>query len=260
MKKILSFLVLYFLSTLSSLSADMRFIQVDGVFFNAKEKSSITKLEKLVEDINKQKNVEFVVFSGNNISKANKENLENFIKITKKLDMPYYFALGYKDVNKQKDFGKKEYFKLLRKKVRSHRWITSPNYVFIKNDFVFVVLDGSKEVIPSTQGYYKPETLDWLEKQLNKYNEKNVVIFQHFPIIPPEKRELYQTYKADEYLELVNSHKNIKAIYSGHFNLNKEIKYENILHISTANFPQYRIVDILDYETENPVFWNTLKR
>ena len=42
--------------------------------------------------------------------------------------------------------------------------------------------------------------------------------------------------------------------------MNKETTYENILHVSTANFPQYRIVDILDYETEKPVFWSTLKR
>ena len=59
---------------------------------------------------------------------------------------------------------------------------------------------------------------------------------------------------------MINNHKNIKAVFSGHFNMNKETTYENILHVSTANFPQYRIIDILDYETEKPVFWSTLKR
>ena len=260
MKKLLSFVLFFLFTTISAFSADMRFIQVDGAFFNANDKVSITRLNKVVEDINKQKNIEFVVFSGNNIAKANKKNLEAFVKIAKKLDSPYYFILGYKDVNKQKDFGKNEYFKYLRKKVRSHKMISSPNYVFVKKDIVFIVVDGSKEVIPTTQGYYRPETLDWLEKQLNKYYDKKVVLLQHFPIIPPEKKELYMTFKADEYLELINNHKNIKAVFSGHFNVNKEIKFNNILHISTANLPQYRIVDILDYETENPIFWCTLKR
>lgn len=260
MKKFFSLFLFFLFSTISAFSADMRFIQVDGAFFNTNDKISISRLEKVVEEINKQKNVEFVIFSGNNIAKATQKNLEEFVKITKNLDMPYYFALGYKDVNKRKDFGKKEYIKYLRKKVKAHRKIFSPNYVFIKNNFVFIVVDGSKEVIPTTQGYYKPETLDWLEKQLNKYYDKNVVLLQHFPIIPPEKRELYQTFKADEYLEMINNHKNIKAVFSGHFNMNKETTYENILHVSTANFPQYRIVDILDYETEKPIFWSTLKR
>ena len=260
MKKFLVFVLFFLFSIISAHSNDMRFVQVDGAFFNANDKTSVSRLEKVVEDINKQKNVEFVIFSGNNIAKANQKNLENFIKIAKNLNTPYYFALGYKDVNKQKEFGKKEYFNYLRKKAKSHRRIFSPNYVFTKKDVVFIVVDGSKEVVPSTQGYYKPNSLDWLEKQLNKHFDKNVVILQHFPIIPPEKRELYQTYKADEYLELVNNHKNVKAIFSGHFNMNKEITYENILHVSTANLPQYRIVDILDYDTEKPIFWSTLKR
>lgn len=260
MKNFLSLFLFFLFSSTSVFCADMRFVQVDNVFFNAKDKNSVSRLENFVEDINKQKNIEFVVFSGNNIVKPDKNNLEEFIKITKKLSYPYYLTLGHKDVNKQKDFGKKEYFNYLRKKVKSHKRISSPNYVFTKKGVVFIVVDGAKEVISTTQGYYRPETLDWLEMQLNKYQDKNVILLQHFPIIPPEKKELYQTFKAEEYLEQINNHNNVKAIFSGHFNTNKEIPYENILHVSTANFPQYRIVDILDYETENPIFWSTIKR
>lgn len=260
MKKFLGLLLSFFIATTLSYADDMRFIQVDGVLFNASDKKSIAKFEKIILDINKQKNVDFVIFSGNNISKATKENLEGFVKIAKNLNSPYYFVLGNKDVNKPKKFGKKEYAQYLKKNVKSHRWIKFPNYCFEKKDIVFIVLDGSKEVIQSTQGYYRPETLDWLEEQLNKHNDKKVVIIQHYPIIPPEKKELYYTFKAEEYLELVNQHSNIKAIFSGHFNVNKEIKFGNILYVSTANAPQYRIIDILDLETDAPVFWSTLKR
>ena len=63
-----------------------------------------------------------------------------------------------------------------------------------------------------------------------------------------------------DYLKLLSEHNNVKAIISGHFNVNKEQKVDNILHISTKNAPTYRIIDILDYETEKPVFWSTLKR
>ena len=243
-----------------SYSADMRFIQVDNILFDSNNKNSVSSFEKMVSEIKKQKDVEFVVFTGHNISKPTKENLENFVKIAKNLDSPFYFILGSKDVSKPKKFGKKEYTKYLRKKVRTHRWIRSTNYVFAKKDIVFIALDGSKEVISTNQGYYRPETLDWLETQLNKYNDKKVVLLQHFPIIPPAKKELYYTFKAEEYLELVNSHKNIKAIFSGHFGVNKEQKYGNILHVSTAGAPQYRIVDIMDCDTEDPVFWSTLKK
>lgn len=259
MKKFLFFIIIFFISTISAFSADLRFIQVDGVLFNVNDKNSISRLENVINEINKQKNVDFVVFSGNNIAKPNKNNLENFVKIAKQLDYPFYFILGNKDINKQKDFGKKEYFEFLQKKVKTHKKIISPNYVIAKKDVVFIVVDGSKEVIPTSQGYYKQDTLDWLETQLNQYNDKNIVLLQHFPIIPPAKKENYYTYKADEYLELINNHENIKAVISGHFNINKEQKVKNILHISTAKAPHFKIIDIIDYESENPTFWSIVK-
>ena len=260
MKKFLVFLLMYLSTTALGYCADLRFVQVDGAMFNVNDNNSVSKFEKIIMDINKQKDVEFVVFSGNNISRASKENLEGFVNIAKNLEMPFYFILGNKDVSVQKKFGKKEYTKFLRKKVKSHWRIKSTNYVIAKKDVIFIVLDGAKEVIPTNQGYYRPQTLDWLEVQLNKYNDKNVILLQHFPIVPPAKKELYYTFKADEYLELVNNHKNIKAIFSGHFGVNKEQKVGDILHVSTANAPQYRIVDIMDCDGENPVFWSTLKR
>lgn len=259
MNKFLCFILFFFFTTLYAFSADMRFIQVDGVLYNTNDKKSISRLENIIDEINKQKNVEFVIFSGNNISKPKKENLENFVKIAKKLDYPFYFVLGNKDVNKQKEFGKKDYFNFLQKKVKTHKKIKSPNYVFIKKDVVFIVVDGSKEVIPTSQGYYKQDVLDWLEIQLSKYYDKNIVILQHFPIIPPAKKENYYTYKADEYLNLVNNHKNIKAIFSGHFNIDKEQVFENILHVSTSNAPQFKIIDIIDYDTKTPTFWTVVK-
>ena len=259
MKKILVLMLFFLFTTISAFCADMRFIQVDGVLFKANDKNSISRLENIVNDINKQKNVDFVVFSGNNIAKPTQKNLEDFVKIAKQLNSPFYFILGNKDINKQKDFGKIEYLEYLQKKVKTHKKITSPNYIISKKDLIFIVVDGSKEVIPTSQGYYKQDTLDWLELQLNQYSDKNVVILQHFPIIPPAKKETYYTHKADEYLELINNHKNIKAVVSGHFNINKEQVVENILHISTAKAPQYKIIDIVDYETSSPTFWSVVK-
>jgi len=259
MKKFLYLFIIFLFSTASSFSADMRFVQIDGALLNLNNEKSINQLEKAVQDINKQKDVEFVIYTGNNIARAKKENLEKFVEINKKLKSPYYVILGNKDVNRQKDFGKNEYLKYLSKKVKTHKKIVSPNYVFVKKNIVFIIVDGSKDVIPLPQGYYREETLDWLEEQLVKYNDKNVVILQHFPIVPPTKKEMYYTYKADEYLELVNNHKNIKAVISGHFNFNNEQKVENIVHISTANLPSYRIIDIVDYDSENPTFWCVIK-
>lgn len=256
MKKIFGLLATILLTILTAFSADMRFVQVDGVLYNSKNNESF---KNLIEKINKEKDVEFIVFTGNNISKPNQEELKNFLNESKKLNKPFYVILGQKDVNKQKDLGKKEYMEIVRKNVRTHKKINSPNYVFEKKGIVFIVADGSKEVIPTPMGYYKEDVILWLDEQLDKYENKNVVILQHYPIIPPCQKETHYTYKADEYLKLISEHKNVKAIVSGHFDANNEQEYNGVLHISTKNAPVYRIIDILDCDTKNLTFWSTIK-
>ena len=108
-------------------------------------------------------------------------------------------------------------------------------------------------------GYYKEDVILWLDDKLDDYADKKVVILQHYPIVAPIKKETHYTYKADEYLKLLTEHKNVKALIAGHFGVNKEEFVDGILHISTKNAPVYRVIDILDYETENPTFWSTIK-
>ena len=256
MKKIFISIIFLLFSSLTVFSADMRLIQVDGLLYESKNSQ---KLNSLIEKINQEKDVEFIVFSGNNIARPNSNELKSFLKEAKKLKKPYYIVLGQKDVNKNKDLGKDDYMKIVKKYARAHKFISSPNYVFKKKDLVFLVADGSKEIVPTSSGYYREEVILWLDEQLDKYNDKNVIILQHYPLIPPIKKETYYTYKAEDYLKLLSEHNNVKAIISGHFNVNKEQKVDNILHISTKNAPTYRIIDILDFDTAEPTFWSVIK-
>ena len=102
MKKILLFLAFIILSTISAKASDMRFVQVDSMLLSASEEKSIEKMQKIINDINNQKNIEFVVFTGDNIANPKQENLECFVKIAKDLKKPYYIALGSKDINKNR--------------------------------------------------------------------------------------------------------------------------------------------------------------
>ncbi len=252
--------ILLFLSICLPIQAkDMRFIQVTDTFYNTENEQSAESLKNVVSDINKQRGVEFVVFTGNNIAKPTIDNLEGFLEEANELKVPYYVVLGNKDVSKQKKFGKKEYVEVLRKKVKAHRKIESPNYVFEKKHIVFIVADGSKDVIPSSIGYYKADVLSWLDEQLNLYKDKNVVILQHFPIVPPAEKESKYTFKADEYLKLLSRHNNVKAVFAGHFGVDNEQTVNGILHVATGNSPKYRIIDMTDYETQTPTFWSVIK-
>jgi len=256
MKKILTLLTLFiFISAVQA--KDLRFVQISDVRFAQNGENQI--LENVIDDVNKQKNVEFVVFTGDNIEKPSVDNLKGFITKAKKLKCPFYVIIGDKDVSKHKHLGKTEYIEILNKHIKKYKQ-EKPYYSFEKDDIIFVVADGAKEVIPSTNGYYKDDVLDWLDKELTKYNKKNVIILQHFPIIPPSERETYYTFKPENYLKILARHNNVKAVISGHFGINSEQTVNGAVHITTAGIPYYRIIDVMNCETQNPDIWAQLKK
>lgn len=231
---------------------DIRFAQVTDVRYTKSDRNPV--LTRIVKDINKLNNVDFVVFTGDNIQKPKVDDLKAFQKEVKKLKKPFYIVIGDKDVNKHKDLSKKEYAKIMKK----HLYIDkngSINYIFEKNGVAFFVVDGAKDVIPSTNGYFKDDTVDWVNTNLDAYSKKNVIIFEHFPIIPPEENESYMTLKPEKYLEVLKNHKNVKAVITGHFGVNKEQVIDGITHITTAPAPNYRIIDIMDCTSSEPSIW-----
>ncbi len=256
MKKFLSIFLAYFLCISAALAKDVRFVQVTDVRFSEQAENNI--LEKVINDINKQKDVKFVVFTGDNINKPDKKELSAFLSEAKRLNCPFYMVIGDHDVNKHKDLSKKEYIKAIRKQVRKYKPET-PNYAFEKEGVIFIVADGSKDVIPGTMGYFKEDVLTWLDSELSLYPDNNVIILQHFPVVPPEEKETYYTYKPENYLKVIAKHSNVRAVIAGHFGVNKEETVNGVLHISTAPAPYYRIIDILDADTKNPTIWAQLK-
>ena len=258
MKKLLFFISVLILSTMYVYASDFRFVQVDSMLLSATDEKSISRMQNVIKDINNQKNVEFIIFSGDNIANPRKENLECFINLAKGLRRPYYIALGSKDINKSK-LSKKEYVNALKTKTKTHKKILGSNYVVEKKDIVFIIVDGSKDIISTPMGYYKETTLEWLENYLSFYSEKNVVILQHYPLIPPSNKEMRYTIKPEKYLEVIKNYSNVKAVFAGNFDVNSEKNIDGVLHVTTANAPKYRIVDIMDYDSENPTFWSIIK-
>ncbi len=255
MKKFFVLLSLFILTSLSALSKDMQFVQISDLRYS---QNNSDVLRKIINDVNKLPDTEFVIFTGDNISEAKPEILTDFIKELKALKKQYYIVIGEKDVNARKDLSKKQYVSILHKKIRRYK-PTTPNYVFIKHDVLFIIADGSKDVIPDSLGFYKDGVLEWIDANLEVYSDKNAIIVQHFPLVAPYEKETYRTYKADKYLDMLKNHKNIKAVISGHYGVNKEQTQDEILHITTAPAPQYRIIDILNYETKNPEIWSVVK-
>ncbi len=256
MKKILTlFLSLFITFTITNIcfARDIKFAQVTDVYF----RNNSANLSKIIKDINKNSDIDFVLFTGNNIGKANIDNLESFLKALKKLNKPYYLVLGNKDVSKSHNLEKSTYLKTVRKYNKRHP--KSPNYVFKKGDIVFLVVDGSKELIPSVNGFYSQDTIKWVDKQLTKYNTNKVIIAQHFPLMNKPNNEYYTTYNILEYMQMLSKHSNVIAVISGHYNQNDEITYNGVYHITTprASDGYYKIIDI--EMTNGPSIYTVLK-
>ena len=254
MKKFIGLFWVYFCFVSGIFAQDLRFVQVTDVNYSPNNEI----LPALVKDINEQQDVDFVVFTGNNIQNPDKKILEGFLKEAKKLKRPFYMAIGNKDVNKHKNLSKKQYASFLKRKLSTHKQ-GDLNYTFTRCGVVFIVADGSRDVIPTSVGYYKEDVVDWVDATLDLYPKKNVIILQHFPLVSEQEKNTPVTFKPEKYLGVLEKHSNVRAVIAGHSDVNSEKELNNVLHINTAPAPYYRIIDILDCNSHNPTVWAEVK-
>jgi predicted MPP superfamily phosphohydrolase len=209
MKKFLLLLFILFVScsgAFADTTKNIKFVQVTDAHLSATSDYSKKVLKSAVADINTLPEVSFVVFTGDNINSPSETNLKAFLKIVKKLKVPYYIAIGDHDVYKANGLSKVRYYDM----IHMHNWFMyrhQQNFSFKKKGFLFLIVDGAKEIIPGSVGYYREDTLTWLDEQLKNNKKRDVVIFQHFPVVYPEGVEstvkTHKTYKDENYKELI---------------------------------------------------------
>ncbi|MCR5265434.1 MAG: metallophosphoesterase [Cyanobacteria bacterium RUI128] len=249
MKKIFVLIVAFILCTASVFAKDIKFAQITDIYY----RGSSDVMDKIIRDINKTPDIDFVVFTGNNLGRPSENNLKRFLIDAKRLNKPFYVVLGNKDVSKTHNLDKKTYMSMVKRYNKLHPKTT--NYTFKKGDIVFVVVDGSKELIPSMNGFYNKETIDWVDKQLNKYSKNKIVILQHFPLVNKPNNEFYYTYNILEYMQMLSKHNNVIAVVTGHYNKNDEVMYNGVYHITSPRSAEgtYKIIDI-DVSNGNSVY------
>lgn len=249
LNKISMFLLIVLCFTPSVLARDLKFVQVTDSHFSSLNGGGYPQkvLERTIKDINSIPDVDFVVFTGDNIDTANSDDLKKFLKIANHLKCPYYTVIGNHEVFKSQHFDKIDYMRTVSKYSKNCHY-KKPNYVFKKKGVVFIVVDGAKEVIPGPAGYYKKDTLKWLNKKLTKYGDKNVIILQHFPLVPPYYNRTHVTYNTIDYEAMLKKHPNVVAIVSGHYHANGETMKDGIYHVSTPSLlsapNEYKVIDV----------------
>ncbi|MCR4881353.1 MAG: metallophosphoesterase [bacterium] len=232
---------------------ELKFVQITDTNFtlDIDDEASAERAKQLkqaIKDINKDRSIKFVVFTGNSVRHPDRKELVAFFKLANKLHKPYYVVIGNKEVLRYKHFTKKNFMHAAWLHCNNMRF-KKPNYVFVPNkDIAFIVLDGVNEMMPVPSGNYRPETLEWLDKQLNKYENKKVVILQHFPIVSPSDKPVYDAADLNKYMQTINSYDNVLAIISGHFNADATTYRKGVYHISSPAFSapyyKYKVIEI----------------
>ena len=232
---------------------ELKFVQITDTNFtlDIDDKASeerAKELRKVIKEINKDRSIDFVIFTGNAVRYPARKELAAFFKLANKLNKPYYTVIGNKEVLRHKNFTKKNYMHTAwlhnRNMLFKHE-----NYVFKPNkEVVFIVVDGVNEMMPVPSGYYRKESLKWLDKELQKYENKKVVIAQHFPVFSPSDKPSYDSVDADKYIQTLNSYDNVIAVVSGHFNTDRIMYRKGVYHISSPSFRapyyKYKVIDI----------------
>ena len=240
----------------------IKFVQITDAHFKTQDEYTGEVLSKAVKDINKESDVSFVVFTGDNIDSPHPEFVPPFVKIINKLHAPYYLVLGNHDVYKNNGLSKKQYLEIVHEN-NPFYFKMKPNYVFKKKGFVFIVVDGAKEVIPGSIGYYKEDTLKWLDKQLTRYKRSKVIVIQHFPVVAEKEISSHRVYNKEDYLKLLDKHDNVVSVIAGHLHTNSEIMRNGVYHITSPTLlsdkPVYKVISISTTKGFSPMVYTELK-
>lgn len=219
-----------------------------GSAVDDKGSDSVENLKKAIISINKQKDIDLVVFTGDNIDKSKMEDLEIFCKTIKKLKKPYYVILGNHDAHKAAGVAPKTYMNIVNKSNPYQKTDAQSYAVKINDDIEALMISGITPNIQSSHGFFSEETMAWIKQTLQKNRHRTVIIFQHFPLLPPYEDKEREVLYPDQYLYLLIRNPNILFLASGHYHMDKiQTDQNGITHISTpslANEKQYRIIEI----------------
>jgi DNA repair exonuclease SbcCD nuclease subunit len=224
----------------------LKFAQLSDVhldiYAKSKNKRMLGSSKDLLTDAVKQINnadIDFVVFSGDQVNSPRKDYLLEFINIANNLKAPWYFAFGNHDAGVWSTFNKKKYLQIVKEK-NSHIKADKSYYSFVpKKGYLVIVMDPVIDNRITNNGYIDKQQLNWIESQLNKNWNSKTIIVEHHPIVEPFESKGHKIINSEEYLDLLKRHNNVIAVLSGHYHTAKIRQIGHIAFISTPSLVEY---------------------
>ena len=230
-----------------SAASSLKFANISDVHFYTGDDNTSYKLraesDKLLDDaiaqVNETPNINFVMFTGDQIDKSFEKELRAFLPHAQKLNYPWYIAFGNHDTCIGGYLTPEVYLNMVHN--------ANPNFEFKKPYYSFTPQKGYKVIVLDTiirdrltsNGNISEEQLKWLDNELDEAKKDTVLIFMHVPVIEPFASASHMLLNSNEVRTVIEKHKNPIAVFQGHYHAAKITQHDNVLYISTPALVSY---------------------
>jgi len=167
-------------------------------------------LRKSVEQINKTKDIDFVIVSGDVTEEGDRASLKRVKSLLDLLKMKYYITSGNHET-KWSESGATDFGHIFG----------SDRFKFEYNGILFLGFN-SGPVIRMADGHVSPQDISWMKKELATFGkDKPVILVTHYPL---------QEGDVDNWYDVTDAVRqyNIRAFLGGHYHRNLLFNYDGI--------------------------------
>ncbi|WP_321519725.1 PQQ-binding-like beta-propeller repeat protein [uncultured Bacteroides sp.] len=208
MKRI--FLLLLLCLILSSLRGeDFRFALLTDLHVSS-DSLAYNDLKRSVEQINKTKNIDFVIVSGDVTEQGDRASLKKVKFLLDQLNVRYYITSGNHET-KWSESGATDFGHIFG----------SDRFKFEYKGFLFLGFN-SGPVIRMADGHVSPQDISWMKKELEAVGKSRpVILITHYPL---------QEGDVDNWYDVTDAIRpyNIRAVLGGHYHRNLLFSYDGI--------------------------------
>ena len=219
--------------------SDTHFSRSNQNWHNRILPSSPYLLDEAIEKLNKEKDLKFIVFTGDLIDTSQKQLLEDAMAHLIKIEKPWYFSFGNHDRCRGDQFRKCDYLSTLstinpyiKKEATYYSFSPEKGYKVMILDTISC--DGAESV-----GKINFNQFQWIKKELANSGDDIVLLYSHMPVIPPYYAPHHILMNAFMVQELAEKRKNPIIFFSGHYHGARIYQRKNVLYVSSPALITY---------------------